>query len=53
MVASQGENLLAGVGAGVVSLTVSFVQSLREDRKIIKEHPLGYLYRAQKELDKN
>jgi len=50
MIASQGENLLAGIGAGLISLTISFVQSLREDRKCTKEHPLGYLYRAQKEF---
>jgi len=50
MIASRGENLLAGVGAGLISLTISFVQSLREDRNIIREHPLGYLYRAQKKF---
>jgi hypothetical protein len=50
MIASQGENLLAGIGAGLISLTISLVQSLREDRNIIKEHPLGYLYRAQKKF---
>jgi len=48
--ASWGENSLAGLGAGLTSLTISFVQSLRKDRKIIKEHPLGYLYRAEKEF---
>jgi hypothetical protein len=50
MIASQGENLLAGVGAGLISLTISLVRSLREDRNIIREHPLGYLYQAQKKF---
>lgn len=48
--ASHGENLLAGIGTGVISLTVSLIQSLREDRKIIKEHPFGYLYQANRKF---
>lgn len=50
MIASQRENLLAGLGVGLISLTISFVQSLREDRHIIRDHPLGYLYRAEKKF---
>lgn len=53
MIASRGENLLAGIGAGLISLTISLVQSLHEDRNIIKDHPLGYLYRAQKKFGVN
>ncbi|RKY25062.1 MAG: hypothetical protein DRP62_02225 [Planctomycetota bacterium] len=49
-IASQWENLLAGVGGGLISLTISLVRSLWEDRNIIKGHPLGYLYRAHKKF---
>jgi hypothetical protein len=49
-IASGGTDWRTGIAGAGISLTVSFYQSLREDRNIIKEHPLGYLYQAQKKF---
>jgi hypothetical protein len=49
-IASGGTDWRTGIAGAGISFAVSFYQSLREDRNIIKEHPLGYLYQAQKKL---
>jgi len=49
-IASSGTNWRTGIAGTGISLTISLYQSLREDRNIIKDHPLGYLYRAQKKF---
>jgi hypothetical protein len=52
-IASGGTDLYTGIGGAIISLGVSFYQGLREDRNIINDHPLGYLYLAQKEYGVN
>ncbi len=43
-------DLRAGIIGAGISLTVSLYKSIRKDRNIIRDHPLGYLYQADKEL---
>lgn len=49
-ISSGGQSWLTGIAGAAISLTVSLVRSLREDRNIIRDHPFGYLYTAQKKF---
>lgn len=51
--ASGGQSWITGIAGAGISLSISLVQSLREDRNIIKEEPFGYLYQAQEEFGQN
>jgi len=52
-IASSGEDWRTGIAGVGISIIVSIYKSLREDRNIIKNHPLGYLYQAQKKFGQN
>jgi hypothetical protein len=52
-IASGGTDWRTGIAGAGISFAVSFYQSLREDRNVIKEHPLGYLYKAQEKFGTN
>ncbi|MBN2589582.1 MAG: hypothetical protein JXA96_06960 [Sedimentisphaerales bacterium] len=49
-IATGGSNWKIGITGSGISLIVSLYKSLREDRNIIRDHPLGYLYQAQKQF---
>lgn len=49
-IASGGQSWVNGIACGLVSLGTSLIKGLREDRNIIKDHPLGYLYKAKQQL---
>ncbi len=49
-ITSGGQSWVNGIAGGLVSLGISSIRGLREDRNIIKDHPLGYLYKAQQQL---
>lgn len=49
-ITSGGQSWVNGIAGGLVSLGISLTRGLREDRNIIKDHPLGYLYKAQQQL---
>lgn len=48
--ASGGQSWITGIAGAGISLSISLVQSLREDRNITKEEPFGYLYQAQEKF---
>jgi hypothetical protein len=45
-----GQVWLAGLLQGTVSLGINVWGNIRNDRKCVKNHPLGYLYQAQKKF---
>ena len=49
-ICSGGRSWLRGIAGGIISLGISLTKGLREDRNISKDHPLGYLYKAQQQL---
>lgn len=48
-----GQAWLAGLLQGIVSLGINVLGNIRDDRKCVKNHPLGYLYQAQKKFGAN
>lgn len=51
--ASKGIDWRTGIIVAGTRLAVSLYKSIREDRNIIRDHPLGYLYKAQKKFGQN
>jgi hypothetical protein len=47
---SDGQAWLARLLSSVVALGINVLGNIRDDRKCIKNHPLGYLYQAQKKF---
>lgn len=53
IVSYGGQAWLSNFAQGAVALTANSLLSIRQDRNIIREHPLGYLYRAYREFGAN
>jgi len=47
---SGGQAWLANLLQGTVAMGINICGNIRDDRKCIKDHPLGYLYKAQQQL---
>lgn len=50
MVLSGGQEWCGSFAKDAVTLTANLMLNLRQDKKIIKDEPLGYLYQAQKKF---
>jgi hypothetical protein len=50
---SGGQAWLASLLKGTVALGINVLGNIRDDRKCVKNHPLGYLYQAQKKFRVN
>jgi len=50
LAASGAQNWLTGIAAGTISLATTSIKAWRQDRNIIREHPFGYLYKAQRQF---
>jgi hypothetical protein len=47
---SGGQAWLASLFQGAVAVGINILGTIRDDRKCVKDHPLGYLYQAQKKF---
>ena len=53
ILSSGGRDWLAKAIQGSVALGINYLGNIREDRKCVKNHPVGYLYQAQKKFGVN